>query len=703
MGFLNPFFLFGVLSAAVPVVIHFWSRRQARTVEFSTLRFLLEAHRRTVRRFQLEHWLLLAMRMLVLVCFSLALARPIVQAGGWFARARAQTCAVILLDNSASMGYRGVEGTVFERGKTRALEVLRSLQPGDEVGVVLMSDRPVSLLEPPSTQRSEVQQALRTAPLTSRRTRVEGAVAYAMGLLRRSSAPNRELYLITDFAQTAWNLSALDTEGAQVFLLPVGEDENANASIETVRLLSPFVAVNLPVTFSVTIRNWGDQPMSQRTLEFLVDEEVRASRVLAIPPRSEIQERITHTFDTPGLHAVHLRLNEDRLPEDDIYHLAVRVMGEIPVTVVGNDPLYLSLALRPNGEPGVRTAIQPTAVSPATFQGDSWGTVLFFQNPFLGDPQTQTRIEGHLLNGGICVLFLGNAAGSFRHIEWLPVESEGVFSFRKPAKLRPATDEPYAQQLFGVFEEDSWMKPSAPNFYRAHRLRVRDSARILARFDDGTPALVDVPVKGGRVFLLNSPADRSEWSNLPLSPLFVPLIQQLTLTAVAELTPSPLSLTVGDLYERPLSPADPVSVRVTTPAGQNRILSADGSRLIFSETETTGIYRIVSAEEESVRGGFSDAFAVNVPVEESDVTPAPPEIVESAFREKPTWLNEDTSSDFGTALQERRLGRELSGYFLGFALVLILLESLLSNRLRGREETVEVPQGLRVGRQGGSV
>lgn len=698
MGFLNPFFLFGLLSAAVPVVIHFWSRRQARAVEFSTLRFLLEAHRRTVRRFQLEHWLLLMLRMLLLICFSLALARPVVRAGGWFARARAQTCAVILLDNSASMGYRGVEGTAFERGKARALEVLRSLQPGDEAGVILMSDRPVSFLEPPSTQRSEAQQAIRTATLTSRRTRVEGAVAYAMGLLRRSSAPNRELYLISDFAQTAWNLSALDTEGAQVFLLPVGEGDNANASIETVRLLSPFVAVNLPVTFSVTIRNWGDQAMPQRTLEFLVDEEVRGSRVLAIPPRSEIQERIPHTFDTPGIHAVRFRLDEDRLPEDDIYHLAVRVMGEVPATVVGNDPLYLTLALRPDGEPGVRTAIQPTAVSPAAWRGVSFGTVLFFQNPFLGDLQTRTALEGHLLNGGISVLCLGNAAGSFRGVEWLPMESEGVFSFKKPVKLRPVTEDSYARQLFGVFEEDAWLKPSAPNFYRAHRLRVKGSARVLARFDDGTPALVDVPVKRGRVFLLNSPADRSEWSNLPLSPLFVPLIQQITLTAVAELTPPPLFLAVGDRYERPLSPTEPVSVRVTTPAGQSHLLAADGGRLTFSETETTGIYRLASAEERNTHGDFSDAFAVNVPVEESDVTPARPEVVESAFREKPTWLNEGATPDFGAALQERRLGRELSGYFLALVLLLALGESLLSNRLRGGEETVEIPKGLRVGR-----
>jgi hypothetical protein len=714
MGFLNPFLLFGVLSAAVPLLIHLWSRRQARTVEFSAFRFLLEAHRRTVRRFQLEHWLLLALRMLLLVCVAVALARPVVRAGGWFARARARTCAVVVLDNSASMGYRGVNGTAFEQGKARALDVLRSLQQGDEAGVVLMSDEPVSLFEPPSTQLGDVRQAIRSAPLTSRRTRVEGAVSRALGLLKRSSAPNRELYVISDFAQTAWNLSALDTGDARAFLVPVGDGESANASVQAVRSTNPIVAVNLPVAFAVTIRNWGETPMTQRTFEFLADDEVRASRVLTIPPQSEIQERVTHTFDTSGLHTIRVRLDNDRLTGDDVRALVVRVVGGVNATVVGSDTLYLTLGLNPNvpGEPNARAAIQPVAVPLAAFAGTSLDAadILFLQNPSLNDARMLARMENYLLNGGICVVCLGNASASFRGVEWLPVESDGVIRFAKPAKLRPMASEPATQRLFDVFVGEPWTKPSGPNFYQAHRLRVGGSARVLARFDDGTPALVDAAVKRGRLIVLNSPASRSEWSNLPLSPLFVPLIQQIALSAIAESVPMPASLEVGDGYERALSATDPVSIRVTTPDGQSRTVarSSDGTRVAFAETETTGVYRLSSAENGGVGDGFADAFAVNAPVEESDVTPASPEVIEAAFREKPVWLTDGVApeSDFGVALQERRLGRELSGYFLIAALLLALSESLLSNRLRlGDESSGSVVAGaIRVARsgQGGS-
>ena len=126
MGFLNPFFLVGILAAGVPLLIHLWSRRRARTIDFSAIRFLVEAHRRSVRRFQLEQWFILLLRALALVCLSLALARPVVHGGAMFAGAQLRTAAAIVLDASASMGYRGVDGVPLDNGRDEAVFVERN-------------------------------------------------------------------------------------------------------------------------------------------------------------------------------------------------------------------------------------------------------------------------------------------------------------------------------------------------------------------------------------------------------------------------------------------------------------------------------------------------------------------------------------------------------------------------------------------------
>ena len=113
MGFLNPIFLFGILAATVPLLIHLWSRRQAKTVDFSSLMFLLVAHRQSVRRIQLRHLLILLLRMVIIILIALALARPLLKNQFSFAGARAKTSSVIILDNSYSMAYQGIEGQRF--------------------------------------------------------------------------------------------------------------------------------------------------------------------------------------------------------------------------------------------------------------------------------------------------------------------------------------------------------------------------------------------------------------------------------------------------------------------------------------------------------------------------------------------------------------------------------------------------------------
>ena len=76
MNFLNPFVLFGMLAAGIPLVLHLLNLRKLRTVEFSTLRFLEELQQTRVRNLKLQQILLLILRTLIIVFAVLAFARP---------------------------------------------------------------------------------------------------------------------------------------------------------------------------------------------------------------------------------------------------------------------------------------------------------------------------------------------------------------------------------------------------------------------------------------------------------------------------------------------------------------------------------------------------------------------------------------------------------------------------------------------------
>ena len=76
MNFLNPLFLFGLAAAAIPVLIHLFTRRKPREVRFPSLEFLAEVNQSEIRRLRLKQWLLLLLRTLAVAFLALAMARP---------------------------------------------------------------------------------------------------------------------------------------------------------------------------------------------------------------------------------------------------------------------------------------------------------------------------------------------------------------------------------------------------------------------------------------------------------------------------------------------------------------------------------------------------------------------------------------------------------------------------------------------------
>jgi len=66
-GFLNSTVLLAASAALIPLLIHLFSRRRVRVVEFSSLKYLKEMQKRQLRRLKIRQWLLLILRMLIVL------------------------------------------------------------------------------------------------------------------------------------------------------------------------------------------------------------------------------------------------------------------------------------------------------------------------------------------------------------------------------------------------------------------------------------------------------------------------------------------------------------------------------------------------------------------------------------------------------------------------------------------------------------
>ena len=155
-------------------------------------------------------------------------------------------------------------------------------------------------------------------------------------------------------------------------------------------------------------------------------------------------------------------------------------------------------------------------------------------------------------------------------------------------------------------------------FWKHRKLdpKALGDARVLARFEDGDPAVIEKPIGKGRLVVFASgwaPGD----GQLARSTKFVPLMAAL-LDAQAARGPEVGGLLVGDRI--PLDPAEPGQPRVLTkPDGSAITLKADATS--FDGTDQPGVYSIAN-------GGGERAVAVDLDPAESRTGPLASETLE---------------------------------------------------------------------------
>ena len=685
MGFLNPIFLLGILAAAVPLIIHLWRRHQAKTVDFSSLMFLLAAHRQNVRRIQLKHLLILLLRVLIIILIALALARPLLKNRFAFAGGRTKTSVVIILDNSYSMGYQGIQGERFEVAKGMALEIAQSLQRGDSASVVLMSDIPDPLFPKLTKDLNQVREAIRRAQISYRATLVPASLEMAHDILEASNDPNKEIYLISDFNRngwTQWNRMP-NRSGARIFLLPLDDEVTDNISIEEVRASNQLIGLGLPIELGVAIGNHSDAPVADTTLTLFIDEQKRRS----ISPQAGAGESVTltftHQFESPGTHTGYLELTTDRLPIDNRRYFVLDAYGQIRVLCVGVQTMYLALALNPavQGQPNTGSSFLPATASLEALEDL---TLTEYDILILADVPTfsarvQQQLQAFMRAGKSVIYFVGDDVDIVSYngfADWLPADVGQPIAWQPPATLSNyKVDSP----IFEVFKKEDFAGQYAPQFYRGLELKAAEDAKIVAQLSDGTPFLIERPVDRGIALLFNVSAAQSNASSLLVNQNFLPLLQQAVLYTKAAQSTHQRNLIVGESYTANYRWSGATTTQITrledtTHWSETLSLAEDGS-LTFSGTDVPGIYQVEGQGRNTL---LQDFFAVNVDATESTLQPIP--IQEAAERIGAQTEVISESEALEQTLNAYRVGVEIWSELLLLALVLMLIEGILSNR-----------------------
>jgi aerotolerance regulator-like protein len=110
IGWLTPAAFYGLLLAAVPLIVHLLRTRRAERVTFPTVRFLEPSISAAVRLRTPADWILLALRTAIVVSAVGALAQPIWLSSSRLALWNERTSRAVVVDVSESMQRSGPDG-----------------------------------------------------------------------------------------------------------------------------------------------------------------------------------------------------------------------------------------------------------------------------------------------------------------------------------------------------------------------------------------------------------------------------------------------------------------------------------------------------------------------------------------------------------------------------------------------------------------
>lgn len=664
MSFLAPLFLLGAAAIALPILFHLARRTTREHLLFSSLMFLQPTPPRVTRRSRLEHLLLLLLRCLVLALLALGFARPFIQhvLSGNPAAARGKRL-VILLDTSASMRREGI----WSAARAKTDQWLAKISPADQVAIFAFDRQPRAVLD--FEQWDKTGAADRVALARKRLAEIDpGWSATHLGNalitaadtleLAAKSAKDKpgygpgEIVVISDL-QEGSHLDGLQgyewSRGLKVTLEKIAAKPRSNAGLHWVAdaTAATAAAPRVRVSNATDSRReqfqvrWRDRVSGQNTKEPPVE-------VYVPPGQSRIAQAtklgVAWTGET-------LVLTGDEEPFDNVVYWLPLVVDNSLITYIGNerenDPAESLFYLKHAFQETFRQIVQiaTNRLEAALPEASRAQLVILTGNI---PPEKQRGLRSFMESGKFVLLVLG-AADTAKSIEGLTGAKAEATEHAAPSGYAMLNQIDFEHPLFAPFADPRFSDFTRIHFWKHRQLAMASlpAARVLCRFDDGDPAIIEIPVGKGRLVVMASgwkPAD----SQLALSSKFVPLLYSL-LEQSRGAPPLATQYAVDDAV--PLDGlTGAAAIRVQKPDGA-AIDLGPGIRK-FTSTDQPGIYSAAA-------GPRTNRFAVNLAPEESRTAALAVEELERL--RVPIADKELASAQQLKSSQDSRLASEIEG------------------------------------------
>jgi hypothetical protein len=517
------------------------------------------------------------------------------------------------------------------------------------------------------------------------------------------------------------------------FAVPVDGGAVRNLAVTALRIDPPVVAAQQPFAADVEVLNGGTEPEANVGVELRVDgSRVASSLIRSLDPGATARVRMLAEATAQGNRVVEAVVNQgrERFSADDSRRAVVRVAQGVQALLVDGEPGarfgegeadYLDAVLAPEMEGGTTSPFLVTRVDAAALATKDLDDkdLVFLCNVTALRQEIAAQARTVVERGAGLVIFLGKnvAPASYNACATAtPSQSDpllpATIGKAFPAEAPPGSERK-AEPMFLSADrlEHEWMAFFRANenrallrvaFNRALTLGVATgtATRVVAWYENGTPAAVEKKLGQGRVVLFGTTAD-PEWNalfNEPLGPILISRI----VSSILPGSDTPRAAVVGERVQLPLPAGErKMNIQLVTPG--NKVLpvrpevAGDRAFLVHDGCGKAGAYRYqidaVPPREE--------VFVLNLPPDESAIQPLPATGLHGLFPTGEFKLIQDRGdAAAGTALRKSRLGRELWWPVLLAAFLLLVTEITFARLITSEAPSADdLPRQARIGRQ----
>jgi hypothetical protein len=671
MSFVYPYFLFALVSVAIPIIVHLFYFRRHKTVYFTNVRFLKEVKEESHARQRLRNLLVLLMRCLAVIFLVLAFAQPFIPAKN-AGKDTGRRDVAIYVDNSFSMQALSEDVPLLEKAKQRAMEIVEG-HGADDRFQILTTD--FEGRDQRMISREDALARIGEIVVSPTVHTVSEVLARQRQALSLGDAKTKDAYLVSDFQRNALDLQRPPDSAIGVSPVMLQAVAGRNLAVDSVWFEAPVQIPNQTNLLVVKVRNYGDADAENVRVSLTLDGQTKPCGILNVPANSEAYDTVNVTILRTGWHAATASVSDYPVSFDDNYYFAFDVKESLDILQI-----YASAPNR-NVEAAFRSNAYFKHEALASGRLD-YSKLPGYELIVLADLPTissglSAELAQYVKNGGNLLVFPAQNADLSAYnalCDALGANRYGAFD----PTARTATSINYDEFVFrDVFEQrrDNVKLPSTKgNFKLARTADSREEE--LVRYRDGGAFLVKNQCERGNLYLCAAPLD-VQWSDLSRhGEVFVPMLYRMSLARGFH---APMAYFIGrdQVIETPfLAGSNERAFKLKGPREEfipeQKIVGSKLFLTVNRAVREAGFYDLVKGE-----GQPTDRFAFNYDRRESPMAFAGGEELASVFGTDQTPIDGSRATDFRQLIGERSRGTALWKWCILLVLVFLAVETVL--------------------------